>query len=343
MSNIKAVIFGGGTTGQLCARYLAEKNVEIVGMFTRTSHLGKEIGDLIGMPGNVTAKVSCDPQTELAELNADIAVIATGGLLTTLLSHVKLCGAHGVDVICLNENAFYPWIDSKLINLAEQIDHLAKTCGITVFATGVQDVVWHALPLATFASLHRIDKIEITNICNLDDLGVPVLKQCRVGESIEDFDFESLSENPDEGEVESPPLDGAARGLLNSMGFQIVEHDYSVHPITADVDINSISLGQTIPKGRIIGVREVTKLMTREGIELVGEFISQVLGHNERLVSTLRVLGEPNIELTTPDFPGHEITCATLVNRIPDVLNAKPGFAHINRFPGPMYHATLRM
>ncbi len=343
MSRIKAVIFGGGGTGQLCARYLAEKNVEVVGMFTRTSHLGKEIGDLVGMPGKITAKVSCDPQSELAGLNADIAIVATGSLLTTLLSHVQLCGAHGVDVICLNENAFYPWIDNKLSNLAGQIDHMAKTCGITVFATGVQDVIWHALPLAAFASLHRIDKVEITNVCNLDDLGVPVLKQCRVGESIEDFDFESHPENPDEGEVESSPLDGAARGLLNSMGFQIVEHDYSVHPITADVDIDSISLGQSIPKGRIIGIREVTKLMTREGIELVGEFVSQVLRRNERLVSTLRVLGEPNIELTIPDFPGHEITCATLVNRIPHVLNSKPGFAHINRFPAPMYHAKLSM
>ena len=343
MSRIKAVIFGGGGTGQFCARYLAEKNVEVVGMFTRTSHLGEEIGDLVGIPRKITAKVSCDPQSELAGLNADIAVVATGSLLTTLLSHVELCGAHGVDVICLNENAFYPWIDSKLINLAGQIDDLAKAYGITVFATGVQDIFWHALPLTVFASLHRINKIKITNMCNLDDLGVPVLKQCRVGESIEEFVAENHSETPDEGEVESSPLDGAARGLLNSMGFQIVEHDYSIHPITADVDIDSTSLGQTILKGRIIGIREVTKLMTSEGIELVGEFVSQVLRRNERLVSTLRVFGEPNIELTIPDFPGHEITCATLVNRIPHVLNSKPGFAHINRFPAPMYHAKLSM
>ena len=71
----------------MCARYLVDKNVEVVGMFTRKSHVGKEVGELVGMPGEIPVKVSNNPETQLASLNADIAVIGTGSTLASRLNY----------------------------------------------------------------------------------------------------------------------------------------------------------------------------------------------------------------------------------------------------------------
>lgn len=341
MSNLKAVIFGGGSTGQLCARYLLEKNVDVVAMFTRTSHVGREIGDLIGMPGKISAKVSCNPEAEMQGLAPDIAIVGAGSLLGDLIPLVELCGKHGVDVICLNENAFYPWVDPFLSELVRHIDEMAKAYGISVYASGVQDAMWHAIPLTAFSVLHRISEVKITSVCNVDKLGMAVLKHCMIGENLDNFKAKQPTRESENVELHMPPLDGAVRGIPSSMGLELKEHEYSVTPIISEEDIFSNGLEKLIPKGNIIGLKELTRVVASDGTLFIGEFISQVMNEDEPAGNTLKIVGEPDIEFHTPTFPGNEVTSATLVNRIPDVLHAAPGFLHTNNLPAPRYRPLI--
>jgi 4-hydroxy-tetrahydrodipicolinate reductase len=51
------------------------------------------------------------------------------------------------------------------------------------------------------------------------------------------------------------------------------------------------------------------------------------------------VLGEPELHLANPAVPTQITTCTQLVNRIPDVINAPPGFITMEKLPRPRYRA----
>ena len=244
-------------------------------------------------------------------------------------------------MICLNENAFYPWAEPHLTEAMQRIDKIAKNCGISVYASGVQDAIWHALPLAAFSALQRIDEVKITNVCNIDTLGRAVLEHCKVGTQPDEFDMKHFEPDPGETETGVPPLDSALRGLAISIGLQIADHDYSVHPITSGEDIESSGFGKVIPRGKIIGLKEMTRFTTTDGTLFTGEFISQVMKDTESAGNTLKITGKPDMEYHTPVFPGHEVTSATLVNRIPDVLRADPGFLNTNSLPAPRFRSLI--
>ena len=49
------------------------------------------------------------------------------------------------------------------------------------------------------------------------------------------------------------------------------------------------------------------------------------------------VTGEPELHLSNPAVPTGVTTVTQLVNRIPDVINAPPGFVTIEKLPRPRY------
>jgi 4-hydroxy-tetrahydrodipicolinate reductase len=49
------------------------------------------------------------------------------------------------------------------------------------------------------------------------------------------------------------------------------------------------------------------------------------------------VSGEPDLRLTNPAVPTMMSTCCQMVNRIPDVINAPPGFITIEKLPALRY------
>ena len=65
---------------------------------------------------------------------------------------------------------------------------------------------------------------------------------------------------------------------------------------------------------------------TEEGITIESECIGKVYGPEEFDKNEWSVLGEPETTITVNRPATVELTCATIVNRIPDVINANPGF-----------------
>ena len=77
------------------------------------------------------------------------------------------------------------------------------------------------------------------------------------------------------------------------------------------------------------------------------EFIQKIFNSNETEKITWQIEGTPDISLSFDPFMGGEITCTTLVNRIPDVINAEPGFllasdlAKTKYRPLPLHHYVV--
>jgi hypothetical protein len=49
------------------------------------------------------------------------------------------------------------------------------------------------------------------------------------------------------------------------------------------------------------------------------------------------ITGEPNLSIVSTDLPTDMTTCSTLVNRIPDVLNAPAGYVTVDKLPRLVY------
>ena len=114
--------------------------------------------------------------------------------------------------------------------------------------------------------------------------------------------------------------------LCDKLGLTVVNQSQKCVPTTHTEDIESSTLGMTILAGNATGMSAIVTTTTKEGITLETECIGKVYSKDDVDTNKWTVYGEPDTTLviTKPDTV--ELTCATIVNRIPDVINSKPGY-----------------
>ena len=81
----------------------------------------------------------------------------------------------------------------------------------------------------------------------------------------------------------------------------------------------------------------IVKTETEEGILVETECIGKVYAEDEFDKNEWTIIGEPETTVTVQRPATVELTCADIVNRIPDVINAKPGFVPTSQMPEPTY------
>ena len=82
----------------------------------------------------------------------------------------------------------------------------------------------------------------------------------------------------------------------------------------------------TIPAGHATGMSAVVTTVTEEGIVIEGNCIGKVYAEDEFDQNVWTIHGEPDTEVIINRPATVELTCATIVNRIPDLIAAEPGF-----------------
>lgn len=110
--------------------------------------------------------------------------------------------------------------------------------------------------------------------------------------------------------------------------------------MTYDKPLKSETLGITIPAGNATGMSAIVTTETEEGIKIISECIGKVYAPGEFDKNVWSVNGEPNTTVVIERPSTVEMTCASVVNRIPDVINARPGFLTTAEI-GPLKYRTL--
>jgi 4-hydroxy-tetrahydrodipicolinate reductase len=95
----------------------------------------------------------------------------------------------------------------------------------------------------------------------------------------------------------------------------------------------------TIPAGHATGMSALVTTITEEGVVIEAECVGKVYAAGEFDQNVWRIQGEPNTEVIINRPATVELTCATIVNRIPDLIAAAPGFTTTDKMPISAFRA----
>ena len=339
---IKAVQYGVGKMSIYTMRYVYEKGAEIVGAVdVNPDVIGKDIGEILETENKGVKVVSADDARQMMiDTKPDIAIVTTMSLIKDVENPLLLCAELGVNAITTCEEAFYP--ENSNPELTKRIDELAKKNNCTITGSGYQDIYWGQLISSIAGSTQKITKIKGSSSYNVEEYGIALAKAHGAGLSLEDFDKEvasvdRISDEERQKIIESgeylPSYMWNVNGwLCEKLGLTVKSQRQKCVPQTYKEDLYSSTLGMTVKAGDATGMSAVVTTETEEGITIESECIGKVYAPEEYDKNEWTVEGEPNTTLVINRPSTVELTCASIVNRIPDVINSKPGYIPTEEF-----------
>ena len=346
---IKVVQYGTGKMSLYTMRYAMEKGCEIVGAIDSNEDLvGKDISHILG--GNdLGVKITSikDAESMMKKAKPDVCIITTMSLLSDIEDAAILCAKLGVNAITTCEEALFSWNSNPV--LTEKINDLAEDNNCTITGSGYQDVYWGNLITNLAGSTHKITKIKGSSSYNVEDYGIALAQAHGAGLSLEEFEKNIASaDNVSEDERLKTIMEGKflpsymwnVNGwLADSLGLNVIAQTQKCIPQTHNNDITSSTLDMTIPKGNATGMSALVTTETEEGITIESECIGKVYSEEDFDKNEWTIIGEPNTTMTINRPNTVELTCATVVNRIPDVINGPAGFIPTCELE-PLKHCT---
>ncbi len=336
MKKIRVVQYGTGKMSVYTMRYVYEKGAEIVGAIDiNPTVIGKDIGEIIGCGEKGIKVTSIDSAEELLkEVKPDIVIVTTMSLLSDVEDALMLCAKLGINAITTCEEAFFSFNSNP--NLTNKIDELAKQNNCTIAGSGYQDVYWGELISAIASSTHNITKIKGSSSYNVEDYGIALAEAHGAGLTLDEFDekiasVDRMSKEERDSLINSgtysPSYMWNVNGwLARKLGLTVKSQSQKCIPTTYKKDIASSTLNMTVKQGDATGMSAIVTTETKEGIIIESECIGKVYGPDEFDKNEWSVIGEPDTTITVNRPATVELTCATIVNRLPDVINAHPGF-----------------
>ena len=333
--DLRAIVYGVGAMGSIVTRLLFERGVQIVGAVASSKDkVGKDLGDVARLGLQLGVTIETDPRRALVA-GADIAIVCVSSYLSAMRDHFAVCLEHGVNVVTIEEETVYPWTTAP--DLATELDELAKTNGVTLAASGAQDVFWLHLVSTLLGASHSVERVDGFCSWNVDDYGPAVAAHVRVGDTVDAFEYH-VSEHGWPEFVARQTLEA----LVSGLNLSVAEISSGVEPIIADESVYCRSLDRTIPSGQLLGTVDSTEIETVEGPVFKLAMEGRVCREGEADVNQWYVTGEPKLHLRNDSVPYRFTTCTSVVNRIPDVILAKPGLISLDRLGTPSYkHGSL--
>ncbi len=339
--------YGCGKMSVYLMRYVLEKGAELIAAFDVNPELiGKDIGEIMGT-GFFGIRISDAKEADglLSELKPDVCIIATRSTMIDVREAFTVCAGNGVNAISTCEESLYPWNSSHQIT--EELDKLAKANNCTLCGSGYPDMYWGSLITTLAGSIHTLKKIKGSSSYNVEDYGIALAKGHGAGLSIEEFkkqignynglSYEETKRLIADGVIEPSYMWNQNGWLCSQLGLHIVSQTQECIPITHKEDLKSNTLGMTIKAGNATGMSAVVTTETEEGITLETQCLGYVYAPEDMDRNEWTLEGEPDTTLVVNRPATVELTCATLTNRIPMLIDSPAGYVTTEKMPTNYY------
>ena len=317
----KVIIVGVGSMGAMTAKLALKKGMEIVGAFGWKSHIGKDIGEVIGIDKKVGVSVSGKLQ-EISDINADVALYSTVSRIRDLYPQIMPAIKAGINIISISDEMGFPWMHSE----AEDIDRAAKEYKVTVFGTGANPgLLTDVLPVALTSGCHEVTQIKVRRVVDMGPYVGSVLRQFGMGLSRAEWE-ESRKRGEVMGHMASR---GLIRYMADCMNLDLDEVGERMKPVIAGVP--RVGLHSRVEKGDVAGIKHIA-FGIKEGKEVILFEMNATIQPEAEGVEPgtfWSITGKPSIEVSIkfgePSEESALVTTARAVNAIPMVINAKSG------------------
>ncbi|MFQ5837448.1 MAG: dihydrodipicolinate reductase [Thermoplasmata archaeon] len=315
--DVRVVAYGLGAIGSALARECISRGLDIVAAVDiDEGKVGRDIGDVIGLQGNVGVTVRRDLREAVRRGDADVLLHCTTSYIWE--AHPQLAEAFlaGCNVVSTCEELSYPWRSHR--HFAQEIDQAARREGVTALGTGVNPgFVMDALVIALSSMCTRVDSVQAIRVVDVAKRRLPL--QRKVGAGLTKEEFEAMVKEGRLGHVgtyESLDMVGAA------FGWNLSSTKVDIEPVMAPEEVSSRHLN--VPEGRVAGLRQIGVAHVK-GKEVIRLELEMYMGA-ERPRDVVVIDGKPGLQVEIPDgIMGDEATIAAVVNAIPRVLGAQPG------------------
>ncbi len=346
---VRVAQYGCGKMSLYLMRYVMEKGGELVAAFDMNpAIIGKDIGELLGTePLGVTIRDAKQADEILGRTKPDVCIIATRSTMAELKEAFSTCAHNGINAISTCEEALYPWNSSY--DITKELDQLAKENGCTLCGSGYPDMYWGSLITTLAGSMHNITKISGSSSYNVEDYGIALAEGHGAGLPIEEFEkqigkynglgYEETVQAIKDGTVVPSYMWNQNGWLCSRLGLHITSQTQKCVPITHKEDLYSETLNMTIKAGDSTGMSAIVTTETEEGITLETSCLGYVYGPDDCDRNEWTLHGEPDTTVTIERPATVELTCATLVNRIPMLIDAEPGYITTEKMPVNHYVA----
>lgn len=328
MKSIRAIVYGLGNVNRIAARLMHEKGIQLVGAVNRSGpKVGQDVGILAGIGRPLGVSVSADAEAVLST-PADVVVVAVCDDMRRGFPIYKHCLEKGHNVVTVGAFMSHPWRATP--EPAAALDATAKAHGVTLFAGGNQDFFMVNVGLVMSGVCHRIQRIVHRSLSDINIYGAEVAELMSVGRRPDTFDEAQANQKPS---VYLPFWES----VVDELEMHIRDIHQTTRAVVTDKSIFCKGFGRTIKSGQIIGLIQQLDIDTQEGLALKGENTLRLLDPDEAEYKQWIIEGEPDVEITANRLDTAFTTASQAVNRIPDVINAQPGYIRLKQLPKMIY------
>jgi len=328
----KVLLWGLGAMGGGMGQMLLHKeDVKIVSALASTpSKIGKDLGEVLGLPEKTGVTVTNDPKTAFAA-KPDIALINTASFVTDVFPQISLALEMGCDVITIAEEMAYPWAPAP--ELSEKMDALAKKAGKTILGTGINPgFVLDTLVITLTGICRDVKHIHAKRVNNLAPFGPTVMRTQGVGTTPEEF-RRGIEIGAIVGHV---GFQQSSRMIGEALGWKIEKVVEEREPIITKVE-RKTQYAHVLP-GNVAGCRHTARAYAGGKEVIFLEHPQQICPEAEGVDTGdyITIDGDPPVNLSIkPEIPGGIGTIAAAVNMIPLVIAARPGLLTMGDLPVP--------
>lgn len=346
---LRVAQYGCGKMSEYTMRYVYEKGAEIVAAFDINPNvIGKDIGELLGGESkDVIISDIKSVQEVFQTTKPDICIVTTMSLLSDIEGIFEICAKNGINAISTCEEAFFPW--NSAYEITKRIDEIAKENNCTLCGSGYQDIFWGNLITTLAGATHKIKKIKGISSYNVEDYGIALAQVHGAGLDLDEFQNKIASADNVSDEERQAMIDNGTflasymwtvnGWLCSQLGLTVTRQTQKCIPHTYKEDLYSETLNLTIPAGYATGMSAVVITETEEGVILENECIGKVYAPEECDKNDWTIIGEPETQVVITRPNTVELTCATIVNRLSDVINAPAGYITTEKMPKAEYKA----